>query len=756
VSLTYFVKNNAGSQELWVSDGTVAGTQLVKSLGAAAITRLEVIGARAFLAAEDAAHGKELWISAGTAAGTVLVDDINPGATGSFPSGLTNIDGTLFFSANDGVHGEELWKSDGTASGTVMIDDVRPGPATSIPSFLTAVNGTLFFSADDVVHGRELWKSDGTAAGTVLVKDIAPGASNSFPAGLVNVNGAVFFAANDGATGNELWKSDGTTAGTVLVKDINLGSGDSNPSDFVNVNGMLFFSAFDSLDGDELWKSDGTIAGTVMVKDIRPGAALSSSPGFLTNVDGTVFFGADDGVHGFELWKSDGTSTGTVMVKDIDPGPSPSNPGPMVNVNGTLFFQAFDSVHGLELWKSDGTDAGTVLVKDINPGSGDSNPDSLTSVNGVLEFYAFDGQSEGLFRSDGTAAGTIELATNVDTFNRIGFAPSPLPGDFNNDGVSDVLWRNVNGTLAGWSVSEGRISSSEVLTFDGAVARPDASWSVAGISDFNGDGAADVLWRNVDGTLVDWTMNGSTIASGGVLNAGGAAIMPDASWSVAGVGDFDGDSRSDILWRDSNGTLVDWAMNGSSILSNSLITAGGNAVTPDASWGVAGIGDFDGDGRADILWRNTSGEVAAWLMNGSAISIGGDVTSGGAAIRPDASWSIAGVGDFNHDGKADILWRNANGSLAMWLMNGTTISSSGSITFNGAVVAPDASWHVVEIGDFNGDSDADILWRNDNGALAEWLMNGNAIGQAITPTSNGATVSPDGSWSTQAKPTISA
>jgi hypothetical protein len=63
---------------------------------------------------------------------------------------------------------------------------------------------------------------------------------------------------------------------------------------------------------------------------------------------------------------------------------------------------------------------------------------------------------------------------------------------------------------------------------------------------------------------------------------------------------------------------------------------------------------------------------------------------------------------------------------------------------------------VVEIGDFNGDSNADILWRNNDGALAEWLMNGNAIGQSLTPTSNGAMVSPEASWSTQAKPTISA
>jgi hypothetical protein len=110
------------------------------------------------------------------------------------------------------------------------------------------------------------------------------------------------------------------------------------------------------------------------------------------------------------------------------------------------------------------------------------------------------------------------------------------------------------------------------------------------------------------------------------------------------------------------------------------------------SWSVAGIGDFDGDGRSDILWRNSSGEVAAWLMNGSAVSAGGDVTFGGAAARPDATWSIAGIGDFNHDGNSDILWRNDSGAMSEWLMNGTAVMQSVVPSANGAPAMPDASW----------------------------------------------------------------
>jgi hypothetical protein len=236
---------------------------------------------------------------------------------------------------------------------------------------------------------------------------------------------------------------------------------------------------------------------------------------------------------------------------------------------------------------------------------------------------------------------------------------------------------------------------------------------------------------------------------------GGTAVTPGATWSVAGVGDFNGDFRSDILWRNTDGSLAVWTMNGSSIMSSNAVTSGGATVTPDSSWNVAGVGDFNGDGKKDILWRSsTTGEVSVWTMNGSAITSSGDLTSGGVAVKPDSSWGVAGIGDFNGDGNSDILWRNSNGSLAVWLMNGSAITSSATITFNGATVAPDASWHVVEVGDFNGDGRSDVLWRNDSGAMTEWLMSGATIMSTVTPSSGGASVSPDSSWSTQAKPAI--
>ena len=118
-----------------------------------------------FFTADDGAHGRELWTSDGTEAGTVLVKDIRPGGYGSDPAYLTGVGDTLFFTARDGTHGPELWKSDGTEAGTVLVKDIHPGVRRrQQPSYLTGVGGTLFFSADDGTRGSELWTSDGTAA----------------------------------------------------------------------------------------------------------------------------------------------------------------------------------------------------------------------------------------------------------------------------------------------------------------------------------------------------------------------------------------------------------------------------------------------------------------------------------------------------------------------------------------------------------------------------------------------------------------
>jgi len=178
--------------------------------------------------------------------------------------------------------------------------------------------------------------------------------------------------------------------------------------------------------------------------------------------------------------------------------------------------------------------------------------------------------------------------------------------------------------------------------------------------DFNGDGKSDILWRNTSGALSLWLMNGGSIAGNDGLGS-----VPIA-WTVAKIADFDGDGKADILWRDASGNVAIWLMNGATVAA----TVGLGNVAP--VWTIAGVGDFDGDGKADLLWRHTtSGAVIVWLMNGGAVT-----STLGLGTAPVA-WTIAKIGDFDGDGKADLLWRQTtSGAVALWLLNAATIGGN--------------------------------------------------------------------------------
>ena len=226
--------------------------------------------------------------------------------------------------------------------------------------------------------------------------------------------------------------------------------------------------------------------------------------------------------------------------------------------------------------------------------------------------------------------------------------------------------------------------------------------------DFNGDCRSDILWRNTSTGETDmWLMNGTGIT--GAANLGTIAT----NWTLAAAGDFNGDGRSDILWRNTSTGEVDiWLMNGAGI------TSAASLGTIATNWTIAAVGDFNDDGKSDILWRNTStGEVDLWLMNGTGI------TSAASLGTIATNWSIVGTGDFNGDGKADILWRNSTtGEVDLWIMNGTSIASAANL---GAIAT---NWSIAGIGDFSGDGKSDILWRNNStGEVDMWLMNGTAI-----------------------------
>ena len=204
-----------------------------------------------FFTFDDGVHGIEIWKSDGTAAGTGLVKDIAPGTVGGANFGASSqivaAGSTLYFVGNDGVSGAELWKSDGTEAGTVMVRDIAPGAGTSAPYWLTVVGTTLFFTANEGANGQELWKSDGTAAGTVMVKNIAAGSAWSSPRDLANAGSVLYFSADDGTTGREMWRSDGTAEGTYRLTDLFPAQGSSDPKEFTFAGDRIYFVAGDGV-----------------------------------------------------------------------------------------------------------------------------------------------------------------------------------------------------------------------------------------------------------------------------------------------------------------------------------------------------------------------------------------------------------------------------------------------------------------------------------------------------------------------------
>jgi ELWxxDGT repeat protein len=376
--LLFFASDPTHGMGLWTSDGTTAGTRQLRAIDPTddyeypVLDSLTAVGDRVFFVVDtcQSDHGQQLWVSDGTPAGTFRVrssrcrsDTGDSTDLGALAAGGDR----LFFRVDTAGRGAELWTSDGTSAGTRLVRDIWPGREGSNPTFIVAMGRNVYFRADDGVRGEELWRSDGTAGGTYLVKDVRPG---SEPSGagwlLTRVGQRLYFFASDG-TSEGLWMSDGTGAGTGLVKAFDLHGYEAWVSALTDVGGRLFFEGWDATAGRELWISDGTTAGTRRVKDIRPGKKASDMD-VLTDIGGRLFFAASDRTHGRELWVSDGTSSGTRLVRDIRPG---LETGPclegveLAGLHGTVYVDASDGVHGCELWRSDGTRAGTWMVKDI-------------------------------------------------------------------------------------------------------------------------------------------------------------------------------------------------------------------------------------------------------------------------------------------------------------------------------------------------------------------------------------------------------
>ena len=395
--LLFFARNPTTGFELWESDGTEAGTKLIKDINVGTNSGQSsnsyklsiVLNNKLYFRASDGINGYELWESDGTTSGTKMVKNINPGSSDSYPYNFVKLNNKIFFTADNGSNGRELWESDGTEAGTKLVKDINVGSNGSNIQHLASHNNRLYIMADDGVKGTELWISDGSASGTKLLKDINVGTSSSTPHSFTVYKGKIYFIADDGIHGSELWVTDGTTSETKLLKDIKAGSSHNQIGYLTVFDNKLFFRAEDSSHGFEMWVTDGTTNGTVLFKDINPGTASSYAYKY-TVLNNTLFFIASgSGSNNIELWKTDGTSSNTSLVKDINSGNNSSSPDELFSYNNKLYFNAYTNTYGRELWESDGTETGTKLIKDIREGVNGSTPASFKIFKGKLFFTAY-------------------------------------------------------------------------------------------------------------------------------------------------------------------------------------------------------------------------------------------------------------------------------------------------------------------------------------------------------------------------------
>lgn len=365
--------------QIFRSDGTESGTYPITNLTGSGPYHLTAAGNTLYFIMSDG-FDHELWKTDGSVGGEEMVADV--WLYTNRPDYLTGVGNLLFFSADDGsgTSGWELWMSNGTTAGTVMVKDCYPGSTSSSPEYLFSMGSLCFFVATHPTGGREMWRSDGTEAGTYMPADAAPGLTTGNFSGPCEMDGILYYNAN-----SQLWRSDGTAGGTWEVYSPSTGV--LAPSELTVMNDILYFHGRATDLGMELWRSDGTTLGTYLLCDIYAGPQ-SGWPWYLATAGNTLVFRAQEPTYGNELWKSDGTTLGTALVKDFTAGSAGSFPTDFITFGDRVYFKVNDGVHGIELWVTDGTEAGTELTVDLVSGVGTGNPMDLTTAGSKLFFTA--------------------------------------------------------------------------------------------------------------------------------------------------------------------------------------------------------------------------------------------------------------------------------------------------------------------------------------------------------------------------------
>ena len=441
--------NDFTNKQLWRTDGTSAGTypltplsSLFSSIGhytAPGYHQSAVVGSKYFFSVTYTDNKRRVWVTDGTVAGTNLAFDIDP-AYSTQVDNLTEFNGDLYFTASDAANGNELWKYHPGDPAASRLTDLRSGAGSSSPRALMRLGTKLYFFAAPDTTTTRLYSVD--TAGTVTM--VYNFAANGSVAELGIASGYFVFAWGGATTGSEPWVSDGTTGGTTLLKDIFPGISGSSPiTDWYNTaiapeHSLSFFTAVDDVNGRELWQTDGTPAGTTIVYSFRQAAGVS--PGidptvsYQMRIGNTVYVSAKNDATGIELYRIEPGPVVSALTEQLAPGPTSSSPwlgwvegnDPVVRISQPTI--------GEEYWK---LNISNLIWSPTSYGNPDApQRTALVKEDKILFPVIKSGSLSSFWTSDGTVSGTLDTDWTLH------------PGHASNSYLGAVTWKkNIDGNM---------------------------------------------------------------------------------------------------------------------------------------------------------------------------------------------------------------------------------------------------------------------------------------------------------------------
>ena len=669
---------------------------------------------------------------AGTA--TAVFTVVRTGGTGAFSVNFATGDGTATAGSDYAATSGTLSFGDNETARTISV--TINGDTTVEPNetFVVDLSGAVGATV-----------GDGQSIGIITNDDVAPSVSIGDVAiveGNAGTRTAVFTVARTGGTGafsvNYATGNGSATAG----------------SDYVATSGTLLFG-----DNETARTISVTINGDTTVEPNQTfvvdlsgavGATVDDGQGvgIIIDDDTAPTITSDGGGDTATVSVAENTTAVTTVTSDDADGPPPSfsieggadaglfeiDPlsGVLTFVAAPDFEGAGDNIYEVVVRASDGTlfDEQTLMV-------------NVTDVNEVAPAITSDGG--GAFAAvaveEHTTAVTTVTAVDADgpatTFALVGgadqdrftidaatgalaFLTGPnfeAPDDADGDNSYEVVVRASDGTLFDeqtltveviddqvggadilWQHSLWQHSDGTIVAGGRQLGLAPAGFQIQGIGDFDGDGDSDILWRDDDAGVLTWELENGEFA--------GEHSQPAAphTWQVAGTGDFDGDGDDDIVWRHEEGAVTIWEMEDNAYVVNH------NQPQAATTWQIAGTRDFDGDGNDDILWRHDEGAVTIWEMQDN-----GYVVNHNLGVVP-TTWQIGGTGDFDSDGDDDVLWHHEEGAVTIW-----EVEDNAYVVNHNQPDGP-TTGEIEGTHDFDSDGDTDILWRLDDGQVITWEM----------------------------------